>query len=182
MNPLTLSQLSLALGVLAILAGLWQLFAPAQVGRMLAAFPRSALTAWALTAADLLWVAWLLFNTPLGDFDRFKPALYALTPLSFYLLVVHMDELLAPRSLGGLLLLLATPVLRIAQWHDSTWRLVITSLAYCWVIGGITLILSPHLFRRTVLLTVPTAGRHRLAALLKLAGGLFLIGLALTVY
>ena len=182
MNPLTVSQLSLLLGGLAIAAGLWQLVAPAQVARMLENFPRSRPIAWALTAACLLWVAWLLFQTPLGRVDSLKPALYFLPPLSFYLLINFMDELLAPRALGVLLLLVATPVLRIVQWHDSPWRLVITVMAYAWVIAGMALILSPYLFRRTARLLVPTSSRHRLSALAKLAFGVFLIVLALTVY
>jgi hypothetical protein len=182
MNQLTLSQLSILLGALGVAAGLWPLIAPAQVRRMLDAFPRSTPTAWILTAVSLLWVTWLLFQTPLGGFEYLKPTLYFLAPLSFFLLINFLDELLAPRALGGLLMLAANPVLKIAQWQDTEWRLVIIVLAYVWVVAGMALVLSPYLFRRAVLWIVPTEARHRLAALAKLAFGLGLLVLGLTVF
>mgnify|MGYP003585500246 CR=1 FL=1 len=182
MNELSLAHIALLLGAAGLAAGLWQLIAPAQVRRMLDAFPRSTATAWALTAIDLLWVAWLLHHTNLGRFDYLKPALYFLTPLSFFLLINYLDELLAARALGGLLLLLPHPVLQIAQWHPSEWRLVVVSLAYLWAVAGMALVLSPYLFRRTALIVVPTDARSRLSAALKLAVSIGLIGLGLTVY
>ena len=182
MNSISLSQLALLLGGLGVAASVWQLLAPAQVRRMLDALPRHVPTAWALTALDLLWVAWLLKNTPLGSFDYLKPSLYIVAPLCFFLLIQYMDELLAVRALGGFLLLLANPVLKITQWHPSEWRLVVTAMAYGWVLIGMVLVMSPHRFRRTVNILVPDDARGRLSALAKLAVSALLIGLAFLVY
>lgn len=170
------------MGALGIAASLWQALAPAQVRQLLDALPRHTLAGWALAAADLLWVAWLINRTNLGSFDAWKPALYFLTPLSFYLLIQYLDELLAVRALGGLLLLLAAPVLDIARWHTSDWRLVIAGLAYLWVVIGMTLVMSPHLFRRTVRLVLPDDARGRLSATIKLLVSAGLIALGLLVF
>lgn len=179
MNTLSLAHVSILLGALGIAGSLWQALAPAQVRRMLDALPRHTLTAWALAAVDLLWVAWLINETSLGRFDAWKPALYFITPLSFYLLIQYLDELLAVRALGGLLLLVAAPILDIARWHDSEWRLVIVGLVYIWVVIGMFLVMSPHLFRRTVRRVLPDDARGRLSAALKLvvSVGLLLLGL-----
>lgn len=182
MNAMSLAQLSLLLGALGTAAGLWQLAAPAQVRRMLAALPRHTPTAWALAGVDLLWVAWLLNQTPLGRFDNWKPALYFLTPLSFFLLINYLDELLAVRALGGFLLLAAAPVLDITRWHDSPWRLVVTVIAYLWVVVGMALVMSPYLFRRAERFLVPDDARARLSALLKLAVSAVLVVLGLRVF
>ena len=182
MTTPTLAQLAFLLGGLTLAAGLWQIVAPAQVRRMLEALPRHTPTAWALTAIDLLWVAWLLNETSLGRFDAWKPSLYFITPLSFFLLIRYLDELLAVRALGGLLLLLAHPVLQLIQWHPSPWRLVITTLAYLWVIIGIFLVMSPYLFRRVQRAVVPDDARGRFSALLKLVAGAGLVALGLFVY
>lgn len=182
MTTPTLAQLALLLGGLTLAAGLWQFVAPAQVRRMLEALPRHTATAWALTAIDLLWVAWLLNETSLGRFDTWKPALYFLTPFSFFLLIRYLDELLAVRAMGGLLLLLAHPVLQITQWHPSGWRLVITTLAYLWVVIGMFLVMSPYLFRRAQRMVVPDDARGRFSAVLKVLAGAGLIALGLFVY
>jgi hypothetical protein len=182
MNTLSLAHISILLGALGVAASLWQAIAPAQVRRMLDALPRHTLTGWALAAVDLLWVAWLINETSLGRFDNWKPALYFLTPLSFYLLIQYLDELLTVRALGGLLLLLAAPVLDIARWHTSDWRLVIAGLAYLWVVMGMFLVMSPHLFRRAVRLVLPDDTRSRCSAALKLVVSAFLIALGLRVF
>lgn len=179
MNAMTLAQLSMLLGALGVAASLWQWFAPAQVRRMLDALPRHTTTAWVLTAVDLLWVAWLINQTNLGRFEYLKPALYLVTPLSFFLLINFLDELLAVRALGGLLLLLPHPVLTIARWHPSEARLIIAGLAYVWVVVGMALVMSPHLFRRAVNRLLPNEACGRVSATLKLAFsvGLLLLGL-----
>lgn len=182
MNSISLAQLSLLLGTLGAAASLWQAIAPAQVRRVLEALPRHTPTAWALTAIDLLWITWLINDTSLGRFDYLKPSLYFVAPLSFFLLINFLDELLAVRALGGLLLLAATPVLRIAQWHPSDWRLVITVIAYIWVVAGMFLVMSPYLFRRAEKFFVPDDLRGRLSAALKLAVSLLLIALGLRVF
>lgn len=167
------------LGALGLAASLWQWFAPAQVRRMLDALPRHMPTAWVLTAVDLLWVAWLINETNLGRFDYLKPSLYLVAPLSFFLLINFLDELLAVRALGGLLLLLPHPVLTIARWHESDARLVIAGLAYVWIVAGMALVMSPHLFRRTVNRLLPNDACGRVSAALKAAFsiGLLLLGL-----
>ena len=85
-------------------------------------FSRNIPAAWILTALDVAWVAWIVFHASLGWFDPLKPALYILAPMSFLAMVFFMDELLAPRALGGLLLLLANPVLNSARWLETEWR------------------------------------------------------------
>ena len=77
-----------------------------------------------------------------------KPFVYIVAPVSFFALVYFVDELLPPRALGGLLLLLANPVLKSARWLDTEWRLVMIVIAYLWVIAGIIFVLSPFRLRQ----------------------------------
>ncbi len=179
---LTLQQAGLLLAALALLAGLALLLRPAQTRAALEAFPRSTVPAWIFTAASLAWSAWLLHQTNLGNFNSWKPALYLLTPASLFLLINYMDELLAPRALGGFLLLASHPLLKAAQWHPSPARLVVVAIAYAWIIAGMALILSPYLFRRTTqrFLATPRASRTLGAA--KLFSALILLILSLTLY
>lgn len=179
---LSLQQVAHIVGGLGLLLALPLLLAPAASRSGLLAFPRSATAAWLLTAADLLWVAWIVFHAALGRFEFLKPGLYIVTPAAFFLLINFLDELLACRALGGFLLLAANPALTFARLNDSPWRLVISGIAYVWVVIGMVLVLSPYMFRRWVLPMVDTDARARAAGLLLAAGSLGVLYLGYAVY
>lgn len=179
---LKLDQAAAFLGVIGLIAGLALLAAPESCRAFLPGLGRHKPTAWMLTAIDLLWVAWIVNNAPLGRFEFLKPGLYLLAPLAFFLLIHFMDELLGARALGGLLLLMANPILNAARWHDSNWRYVMTIIAYGWAVAGIALVLSPFWWRRWVTPWLATDARCRATGVAKLAAGLALLYLAWRVY
>lgn len=109
-------------------------------------FPRSRFWGMLLTAIALLCSAVMIDRMTLGELSKYKWLLYILTPLSFYLIIQFLDELLAARAFGGLLMLL--PVVMVeSRWHTSPWRLVVIVLAYVMVVAGIWLMLCPFKFR-----------------------------------
>jgi len=178
---LTCAQAAWILAALGALVGIPMVAAPGRARASLASLPRSVPAAWIFTAIDLLWVTWIVYHAPLGRFEFLKPALFIATPVSFFLLITFMDDLLAIRSLGGLLLLAAYPLVRAAQWHDSPWRIAIVILAYGWVVAGMAYVLSPYLFRRWAAWWIASDARTRLAGILKLAGAALFAGIALHV-
>jgi hypothetical protein len=148
-------------------------------------FPRSVRAAWVLTSIDLIWAGALLYDTPLGPVESYKPALFALVPIAIVLLVRFVDELLAARALGGLLILIPAPILDAARWHPSPWRLFIIVLCYIMVIKGVVLVLAPYVVRKG--LVVWSSGssprsRMRIALAIGMVVAVALIGLGLTVY
>jgi uncharacterized protein YjeT (DUF2065 family) len=105
---------------------------------------------------------------------------YLVAPLAFVLIVLFMDELLAARAFGGVLLLLGDPILDAIRWHDSPLRLVITSLTYVMVVAGMALVLSPYYFRTWAHAFAGSDGRCRLTGLASclLGAGLVALGFA----
>lgn len=160
-----------AVGGALVLSGVFGLLAPDTLRRAARAFPRSRLPGWLLITLDLAWVSWIIHHAALGRFEPLKPALYVVAPLSLVAIVFLMDELLAPRALGGLLLLLANPVLNAARWHPSDWRLVMTVIAYVWAVAGMVFVLSPFRFRHLAEWATKTNARVRLLALVRLVVG-----------
>lgn len=156
--------------------------APGRMRRLALDFPRSRWPAWLLTAVDLCWAGWVVYHAELGRFNGLKPSLFLLTPLAIGLVAFFMDELLAPRALGGLLLLLANPILNAARWHPSPWHFVLTALAYVWVAAGIVLVLSPFRFRQVADFATRTPLRCRVGGLARLAFGALLLVLGLSVF
>lgn len=179
---LNLSQLALALGTFIAVVNLPAVLAPAAFRRAALSFPRSRVPGWVLIAFDLTWVSWVILHASLGRFEPLKPLVWVAAPLSFILIVVFMDELLAPRALGGLLLLVANPVLNVTRWHPSNWRLVVTTMAYLWVIAGIVLVLSPYRLRQMAEFMTKTDPRCRALGLVRLCVGLGVLFLGWKVY
>ncbi len=171
-----LAKLLLALGVLGVLVGIGLLAFPAAVRRGWTAFPRSKVPGWMLTAVCVFWVAWVVQHAALGRFDGLKPLIPFAAVGLFAAMVVFLDELLAPRALGGLLLLVANPILMGVRWAESAWRIVPVLIAYAWVVIGCALMLHPWVFRKVGERFLASDGRLRLAGWGKLAAGIVLLG------
>lgn len=145
-----LSWISIALGSAIIIVRLPLLATPAEARHVLSAFPRHAWAGRFLTAVDLAWVTWLLFQANLGWFEPYKQSLYLIAPVVWFMTIYFVDELLAPRALGGLLLLIPAPILDAARWHPSPARYLMIVIAYIMVVVGAVWVVSPHRFRRMI--------------------------------
>ena len=179
---MTLAQITGGVG--AVLAGLggWGLAAPAGFRKACLALPRNKAAAWLLTLVSLAWAVYALQDLSLGGLDVWKRRAYYAIPVVFYLIVVYLDELLAARALGGVLLLLPTPWLAVARWHDSAWSLVPKLTAYAMVIAGMYFVATPYRFRLWLLPVLDNPGRLRiLSATLALLGALH-VALAFLVF
>ena len=179
---MTLQWISIILGLLAVSGGLLGIFRPGYVKRVAELFPRSVIPAWMLTALCCWLGAREALAMNMGFLDAYKKYIYFLAPGVFVASVIYMKELLAPRALGGFLLLIAVPILQEARWHESAWRLVVVIMVYLWIIYGILLLLSPWWFRKTYEPLLGNATLFRSAAYGKAVFGLVLLLLGIFVY
>ncbi len=173
MTP-TLPILLAISAAVALALGLPMLLAPAAAQRALAAFPRSRAAAWILTALDLAWVVLIMRGASLGRFDILKPYLPLAGVATFAAIVWGLDELLAVRAIGGLLLLLGDPILDAVRWNGGAWPIAAAILAYILVIVGAVWVLWPWTFRKTHERLTRTPLRWRLWSALWIALGLAL--------
>ncbi|MEI6165759.1 MAG: hypothetical protein WCS52_01050 [bacterium] len=180
---MSLSELSLWMGVIYVGGHLPLVVAPQLVRKGFKAFPRNFWIGAVLAAMALVWSAWEVNNMPLGNFiGDYKWLLWILTPVVIGLVLMFMNELLAPRALGGLLLLVANPVLSIQCLSASRATWLLAGLAYVWVVAGTMLVLSPYRFRHAVERWCGTDARCRLAGVAGMAVGCILIVLGVTVF
>jgi hypothetical protein len=180
-----MTELAKAAVVLAGILGAWfgwLAFAPASAAAALLRFPRHRAAGIVLAALALVWSAWMLYRMPMESLESFKPWLFVLAPAGIILVSLFMDDLLAPRALGGLLSLAPVPLLDAARFHPSPWSLLVKIIAYVMVIKGMALLLSPYLFRRMAAVLAASPGRTRLAGCGGLGVALLLAALAMTVY
>ncbi|MCX7008605.1 MAG: DUF2065 family protein [Kiritimatiellaeota bacterium] len=183
MENLTLSFVAYCLGTFFVLINLPFILAPVAWRRALLAFPRSRIPAYLLAALDLAWFGWLLYHEPLWEFFKYvRPWLWLLMPVLTILVCIFMDELLAARALGGLLLLVAGPILDTARWHPSPWRYLLIVLAYVWIAAGIIFVLSPYRVRRFFEFITRTDLRCRVGGSVRLVIGLLLLWLGWKIF
>ncbi len=177
-----LAKIAILMG--AILAPLYacMIVAPGLAMKGVRLFPRSRVMGAILSLIAFGWAGWLLHQTPLGRFETYRQAIYLLLPALCILVNIFNSELLAPRALGGIMILVPAPLLAAARWHPSPWRYVILVTAYALVVKGIALILSPYLFRRGGERLVKSDGLCRAWGGLGMAVALLLIVLGITVY
>ena len=168
--PWTISGISLTLGILSLVCAIALLCRPLAVRRVLLAIPRNRVLGWALAAIAYGAVVWILYNAELGRFSGLKTYLLPAYLVVLGATIYFMGELLAARAIGGLLLLLANPVLNTVRWVDTPWRLLFVVLAYAWIIAGMWLVLSPWQFRNCTsrLLPEPIHFRAKLLAVILL--------------
>jgi hypothetical protein len=170
------------IGAIKLAGGLCAVWRPDLFIRGVRAFPRSLWPGRVLAAAALVWAAVMLNAMPMGSLEPYKKLLWILCPVTIGLVWVYMDELLAPRALAGLLMLVAAPLLDAARWHPSPWRLIMTVIAYLSAIEGAAIMLSPWLFRRISEPACRTPGRARAAGVAACAVGVAFLFLAWLVY
>ena len=179
---MTLQWIAIIIGVLATAGGLVGVLRPDLIRKSIELFPRSTVPAWILTALCCWLGAKEALGMNMGFLDAYKKYIYIISPAVFIASVVYMKELLAPRALGGFLLLIAVPILQIARWHESPLRLVVVVLAYLWIIYGLVLLMSPWYFRKLSAPVMENESRFKAIALAKTAVGVVLLLLGLFAY
>ncbi len=179
---MTLQWIAIILGVLATAGGLVGVLRPELVKKMIELFPRSVAPAWVFAALCCVLGAKEALGMNMGFLDAYKKYIYFISPAVFIASVVYMKELLAPRALGGFLLLIAVPILQIARWHESPLRLVVVVLAYLWIVIGLVLLMSPWYFRKLSAPIMENESRLKASALSKTALGIVLLLLGIFVY
>jgi len=173
---------AIIIGVLCILNHLPLALAPAKFGALLRTLPRNYPLGVVLMLAATLWFTTLTGLMDLGEISSARVQLMAVWTISGVLVVIFVPAFLAARGLGCLLLLGAAVVLDAAFLATTPWRYVMTLMAYYWVVAGMVLVYSPHLWRDAINYVTRTPQRLRLFAWPGAIFGLALIALGIFVY
>ena len=175
-------MMSLALGIAAVMLGLPAVLVTRKALEFFRRLYRNAMAGRLLTVIDMLWVGALLLGTFWGGFESYKQLTYIAVPVAIVLICLYVDELLMPRALGGLFLLIPAPVLAVFRWEKSPCRYVLIVLAYLLVLAGFALVMNPYVYRKTLEQLGKSPLRFRAAGIVMTLFGVILIGLAIRVF
>jgi hypothetical protein len=177
-----LSTLAILLGLGFGLPQLAGLINPSKFRDTLRRFPRSDACGYVLVLTGTAWFLWNVQLENISDFAPYKPLMLFGFAAIGILTCVFVRDFLAVRGLAIVLLLLAKVALDTQRWADTNWKNVITVWAYVWILAGIWFTVSPWYFRDWLHWNTANNRRIRIGCSLRLAFGLALVVLGLTVY
>jgi uncharacterized protein YjeT (DUF2065 family) len=173
---------AIIIGLLALAGHLPPALAPERFGPLLKSLPRNYPLGVVLMLSATLWFTTLTGLMDLGEISSARVQLMAVWTISGVLVAIFVPGFLAARGLGCLLLLGAAVVLDAAFLATTPWRYVVTIMAYYWVIAGMVLVYSPHLWRDAINYVTQTPQRLRLFSWPGAVFGVLLIVLGIFVY
>ena len=177
-----LSLLAVLLGTGVAAPQIYGLLKPAAFAAALRRFPRSMNWGYFLMALGTAWFLYYLSIESISDFEAYKPYMYLGFALVGVLTCIYVSDFLAVRGLAIVLMLLGKFMIDTARWNDSDWRFVILLWAYILVAAGIWFTVSPWRLRDLLEWGTRTDRRVRVGSGFRLAFGLFVALLGLTVF
>ena len=179
---INLSTLAVIMGLGLGLPQIYGLMKPAAFAASVRKFPRSLPWGVALMLLGTAWFVWYLSQESISDFEAYKPLLLAGFAAVGIASCFYVQDFLAVRGLGVVLLLLAKLMVDTARWAETDWRLVVVSWAYLLVIAGMWFTIYPWHLRDLLNWATANEKRIRIGSAIRLAFGLFVAALGLTVF
>jgi len=181
---MTLSLLSILIGVGASLPEIYGLARPAGLAARARQFPRNLPIGVVLMLLATGWFLYILNEEPIADFTIYKPYMLAGFGAVGVLSCIFVQDFLAVRALAVLLLLLAKTMVDIGRPHLGETPLVVVfqGLAYVYVVVGIWLTVSPWRLRDWLNWFTANESLIRATCAVRLALSLFFVGLGLTAF
>jgi hypothetical protein len=182
MSSITLSTLSVLLGLGMGLPQVYGLLNPTAFGAAVRKFPRSLKCGYVLMLLGTGWFLWNLSLESISDFASYKNVLFGLFAAVGIGSCVFVQDFLAVRGLAVVFLLLAKLMVDTGRpkLPDTHWVLVVQLWAYVLVIGGIWFTISPWRLRDLLEWGTATEKRIKLGCGIRLAFGLFVAVLGFT--
>lgn len=172
----------IVVGLVLLAKHLWAWFNAEAAQNFLKQFPRNFKCGAAILTIDFFWAMLLLNYMDMGEFFHLRKWFLTLVPIGFVLVLIYVQEFLAVRALGALMLLLAGPVLTAAYLQPQTSRLLLPILAYAWIIAGMFFVGMPYLMRDWVSWLTASALRWKIAVVGGATYGAVLLAVALVDY
>ena len=180
--PLKLESALVVTGLVLIATHALALIRPITTQDWLRAFPRSSAAGLLLLVTAAIWSWLLVAYIDLGEFTNWRPRILVFIPVAAFLTWKYVDEFLAARALGMVVLLAAEPLLEAAWMRPEAGRLLLVVLAYAFITFALFWIGMPYTLRNQIAWLTKHEGRWRTAAFAGICYGAVLLILPLTLH
>ena len=178
--PLQLETALYLVGFLLLVGHTLALALPGAAQTWLRAFPRSKGWGLVLIAVAAAWFFGLVWVMDLGEFSSWRQVVLIATPIAWLLTIKFVDEFLAARALGMVVLLAGEPLLESAFLRPEQSRLLLVALVFVWIVFAMFWVGMPYTLRDHISWITKDQKRWRAAAFAGLAYGALLLILPLT--
>lgn len=181
---LKLSTLSILLGLGVAAPNLYALLNPSKFAEAARKFPRSIPLGNLFVGIATIWFVMNVRGESIADFESMKPFLYTLFVGVGLGTCLFVRDYLAARGFALLMLLLAKLMVDTGRPNlgETPWVLLIQTWAYLLVVAGIWFTISPYRVRDVIHWNVANEKRLRVLSAVRLAFGLLVALLGLTVF
>jgi len=181
---MSLSLLSILLGLGMSVPQIYGLTKPAQFAAVARKFPRNLPVGIVLMLLATAWFLWNVNNEPIADFSAYKRPMMIFFGAVGVLACIFVQDFLAVRGLAVLMLLLAKLMVDTGRPHlgQTPWVYVIQVWAYLLVTAGIWFTITPWRLRDLVNFATANETIVRIGSAIRLAFALFVIILGLTAF
>jgi predicted ferric reductase len=160
-----LRTVAVILALLLLIAHGWALLGGDSAKAWLKRLPRSGFLGVALFTVAALWTFTLIATMDLGEFSGYRRTILIVIPIAYLLCIRYVEEFLAARALGILLLLGAEPLLEAAFLRPETSRLLVVVFAYACATLGLFYVGMPYLVRDHIAWLTRTERRWKVCCL-----------------
>jgi len=178
--PLQLETALYLVGFLLLAGHALALAKPASLQTSLRAFPRSKAWGLLLVTIAAAWFFGLVWVMDLGEFTSWRQVVLIATPVAWLLTIKFVDEFLAARSLGMVVLLAGEPLLEAAFLRPEQSRLFLVALVFVWIVFAMFWVGMPYTLRDHIAWITKDQKRWRAATFAGLAYGALLLFLPMT--
>ena len=177
MLEISLATLSLILGAVAVLKGVMGFMGGDKVRDFISGFSRNNTAGYVLILAAMVWFLFILKDENMADFENLRTPFYVFILLTGIGSCLYLKDFLAVRGAAVLMLLLAKLIVDTARFHESEWRLVLVTVAYLMVIGGMLFTVSPWRMRDLLAWVTVDEQRFKILCGVRIGFGVLLLAL-----
>src|SRR5277367_3692853 len=177
-----LSTLAIVMGFGMALPQAYGLANPKEFAARVQKFPRSLPVGIFLMLLGTAWFVYYLSLESISDFANYKQVLLGGFAVVGIASCIFVQDFLAVRGLAVVFLVLAKLMVDTARWNPSDWRLVMVTWAYVLVVAGMWFTIYPWHMRDLLNWGTANEKRVRIGSALRLAFGLFVAVLGVTVF
>lgn len=179
---LSLQAVGITVGLLLIMGHVFALMRQEKILPLLSTVPRSMNIGTYFLTISFLWAWMVATSMDLGEFHQVRWLAQFALPLFFVGMLFIANDYLGARSIGIFLLLAACPLLDVAFLKPVTSRLLLSVLAYGWIIMGLFWVGMPFTMRDQIAWLQAKPARYRFACLGGIGYGILVLGAALLYY
>jgi hypothetical protein len=160
-HGLSLQAVGIIVGLVLIVVHVLALVRQEKVLPWLSTVPRSQNVGTIFLTVGFLW-AWIVATSmDLGEFQQVRWLAQFALPAFYVAMLFVANDYLGARALGIVLLLAACPVLDAAFLKPPQSRLLLSVLAYAWIVAGLFWVGMPFTMRNQIAWIQAKPGRYR---------------------